>query len=53
MQVHDELSWEVHKDDDPQIFFEFKRIMEEWSDSLVPIIADMEITTTNWAEKKK
>lgn len=53
MQIHDELSWEVHNDDDPQVFFEFQRIMQDWSDTLVPIVADMEFTTTKWAEKKE
>ena len=51
MQIHDELSFEWHEDDDPQVFFDIKEIMEDWSDGLVPIIADMELTTTNWAEK--
>jgi DNA polymerase-1 len=53
MQIHDELSWQHHKDDDPQIFFEFKRIMEDWPDTLVPVVAEMEMTQTNWAEKKE
>ena len=50
MQIHDELSWEKHKDEDT-VFFEFKRIMEDWDDTLVPIVADMELTKTTWAEK--
>ena len=51
MQVHDELSWVWHPDDDPAIFFEFKRIMEDWPDGVVPIVAEMEVTTSTWAEK--
>jgi DNA polymerase-1 len=51
MQIHDELSWEVSDEDDLQHLFEFKKIMQEWEDGLVPIIADMEITKTTWAEK--
>lgn len=51
MQIHDELSWEHHVDDDPAEFFEFKRIMEDWDEGLVPIVADMEVTTTTWAAK--
>lgn len=51
MQIHDELSWEKHKDDNPLVFFEFQRIMQDWDDTLVPIIADMEVTITKWAEK--
>ena len=51
MQIHDELSWEHHEDDDPAEFFEFKRIMEDWDEALVPIVADMEVTTSTWAAK--
>ena len=51
MQIHDELSWEYNSDDDPNIFFEFQKIMQDWDDALVPIVADMEVTTTTWAEK--
>lgn len=53
MQVHDELSWEVHKDDDPKHLFEFKRIMEDWESTLVPIVADMEISLKTWADKEE
>lgn len=51
MQIHDELQFKKHKDDDPQIFFDIKAIMEDWEDAWIPIIADMEVTTTTWAEK--
>ena len=51
MQIHDELQFKKHKDDDPQIFFDIKKIMETWEDAQVPIIADMEVTTTTWADK--
>lgn len=50
MQIHDELSWEKHKDE-AEVFFEFKHIMEDWDDALVPVVADMELTKTTWAEK--
>lgn len=53
MQIHDELSWEWNPEDPPEIFFEFKQIMEDWQASMIPIIADMEVTTTTWAEKKE
>ena len=33
------------------IFYDIKAIMEDWEDTLIPIVADMEITRTNWAEK--
>lgn len=51
MQIHDELQFKMHKDDDPQIFFDIKHIMESWDETLIPIIADMEVTTTTWADK--
>lgn len=51
MQIHDELSWEWNKNDPPEIFFEFKRIMEDWSAGQIPVIADMEVTTKTWADK--
>ena len=52
MQIHDELSWEYDKEDPPEIFFKFKEIMEDWKDTKVPIIADMEATSDKWADKK-
>ncbi len=52
MQIHDELSWEWHTSDPPEVFFAFQHIMEDWPDAIVPLVADMEITTTTWAEKK-
>lgn len=51
MQIHDELQFKKHKDDPPEIFFEIKKIMESWDESMMPIIADMEVTTTTWADK--
>ena len=52
MQIHDELSWEYHKDDPLDLFFEYKHIMEDWSDTLVPIVAEMDATKSAWADKK-
>ena len=52
MNIHDELSWEKHKDESMDIFYEFQRIMETWADSLVPIVAEMEVSTSTWANKK-
>lgn len=51
MNIHDELSWEKHKED-AEIFFTFQRIMQHWPDTIVPIVAEMDVSTTNWAEKK-
>jgi DNA polymerase I-like protein with 3'-5' exonuclease and polymerase domains len=51
MQIHDELSFEWDPRDGFEIFAEIKALMEVWDDCKIPIVADMEITTTNWKEK--
>lgn len=53
MQIHDELSWCFCPEDGIETLFEFKRIMEDWEDGLVPVVADMEITTSAWASKEE
>ena len=53
MQIHDELSWEYDPEDPPEVFFKFKEIMENWTKSKIPIIADMEATVTTWADKQE
>ena len=53
MQIHDELSWEWDPKDPPEVFFKFKEIMEDWKATMIPIIADMEVTTTTWANKEE
>ena len=50
MQIHDELSW-VLADGEQEHFFKLKEIMETWDETKVPIVADMEVTTTTWADK--
>lgn len=52
MQIHDELSWEYNIQDPPEVFFNFKKIMEDWEDTQVPIVAEMDATKTTWAEKE-
>lgn len=52
MQIHDELSWEKHKDDPLEVFIEMQQIMGDWVDTQVPIVADMDATKTTWAEKE-
>ena len=52
MQIHDELSWEKHKDDPLEVFIEMQNIMNDWADTLVPIVAEMDATKTTWADKK-
>lgn len=51
MQIHDELSWERYKTDPADMFFEYQRIMQDWPDGLVPLVAEMEVTNSSWAEK--
>lgn len=53
MQIHDELSFLWHPDDPAELFFEIKHIMEDFTDFLVPIVAEMEVTYTTWAEKQE
>jgi len=53
MQIHDELSWCFCPEDGVETLFVFKKIMEDWEDGLVPVVADMEITTSTWSEKKE
>lgn len=53
MQIHDELSWSFCPEDGIEVLFEFKKIMEDWADGQVPIVADMEITTSTWANKQE
>ena len=50
--LDDELVFEIRKEDPDTIFKNLKEIMEDWPDALVPIVAEAEITKTNWAEKK-
>jgi len=53
MNIHDEISWEMNKDDPLETFFSFQKIMETWEDTMVPIVAEMEVTKTTWADKKE
>jgi DNA polymerase I-like protein with 3'-5' exonuclease and polymerase domains len=51
LPIHDEILFLWDSQDSAQIFLDIKHIMEDWDDALVPIVAEMELTTTNWAEK--
>lgn len=53
MDIHDELSWCKHRTETMELFLTYKQIMEDWSDTLIPIVAEMEVTETCWADKKK
>lgn len=50
MQIHDELSFEVAPGEEKHIAI-IQSIMQDYPDSLVPIVADLEWTTTSWADK--
>ena len=52
MQIHDEISYEIYPGEEKYVK-EFKRIMQKFDDSYVPIVADLEWTTTNWADKEE
>lgn len=52
MNIHDEVDFEVAEGEQNQLW-EFKRIMEDWPEGQVPIVADPDWSTTNWAEKKE
>lgn len=50
MQIHDELSFEVAPGEEEHIS-KIQKIMQTYPDSLVPIVADLEWTTSSWADK--
>ena len=52
MNIHDELSFEIHKGEE-FLYPLIKKIMEDVDWMVVPAIADLEITTDNWADKKE
>lgn len=51
MNIHDEVIL-VHYLNEPEIISEVKRIMEDF-DFRVPIVVDVERSTTNWGEKEE
>ena len=51
-QIHDELSWEWNKEDPLELFFKFKEIMQDWDETYVPLIAEMDATKTYWSAKQ-
>lgn len=52
MQIHDEISYEIYPGEEEHVK-EFQRIMQKFKGSYVPIVADLEFTTTNWADKEE
>lgn len=52
MNIHDEIQFELHKDEPSSILYEFKAVMED-IDFPVPIVADIDISYTSWDEAKE
>lgn len=52
MTIHDELVFGMTKDEIHHVD-DFVRIMQEFKGSLVPIVAEIEYTTTSWADLKE
>jgi len=52
MNIHDEMSFEIFKGEE-HILFDIQKIMQTFDGTLVPIVADLEISTTTWAEKNE
>lgn len=52
MNIHDEIQFELHKDEPNEILYEFKAIMEDIK-APVPIKADIEISYTSWDEAEE
>ena len=50
MQIHDEISFEIWPGEEEHVY-KFKEIMQTFPDAYVPVIADLEFTTTTWGEK--
>ena len=52
--VHDEVQVDCDVGDIPDVAREVQRVMEDFTGSFgtIPVVADLEVTTTNWAEKK-
>lgn len=51
MNIHDELSFEVWRGEE-HLIPKLKEIMEKADWASVPIVADVEVSYTNWAEKE-
>lgn len=52
MQIHDEISYEIYPGEEHHVK-EFQKIMQKFDGSYVPIVADLEFTITNWADKEE
>ena len=50
MNIHDEMSFELVAGEE-NIIFDIQKIMQEFDGGLVPIVADLEVTASSWANK--
>ena len=50
MNIHDEIQFIIYNGEWKEIW-NFQRIMQDFKQSLVPIVADIEVTKTLWADK--
>lgn len=48
--IHDEADYFYHEDDPLEVMFMLQKIHED-IDSQVPIVSDLEVSLTNWADK--
>lgn len=51
MNIHDEMSFEIAKGEEA-VLFKIQTIMQEFEGSIIPIVAEMEVSTTTWSEKE-
>jgi DNA polymerase-1 len=51
MNIHDEMSFEIY-DGEEFLIEKIKAIMENVPNMIVPVVAEVETTQTNWAEKE-
>jgi DNA polymerase I-like protein with 3'-5' exonuclease and polymerase domains len=51
MNIHDEMSFEIY-DGEEFLIEKIKAIMENVPNMIVPVVAEVETTETNWAEKE-
>lgn len=55
LPIHDELAIEVHPDEEAFVPQKVQEIMQSVGDTIkcIPMLAEVEATETNWAEKKE
>jgi DNA polymerase-1 len=51
MNIHDEMSFEIYEGEE-FLVDKIKAIMEDVPKMIVPVVAEVEVATTNWAEKE-